>query len=275
MKPLALALFAAATAPALAVNIGSGYSQNFNSLGSSGTTLTAGGTPDWSTWRIRLDSTWNGPTWTDSTGIPAADLVNGILVDDTLNVSPNNQPLGLFYNASFPTFTRRGGINAGHSTDPNDIDRALGTSGTGVAGMALQVSLTNDTAAAMPTLAISYDTTVLSIAAQQGGPDELLGYRFFYSLTGPTGTWISAAALDTVTSIMDAAFTNYTTAATISLASSLAPGQSILLRWVDDNAQQSSPDQMIAIDNVSVVPAPGAAALLGLGGLLISRRRRA
>jgi hypothetical protein len=39
-----------------------------------------------------------------------------------------------------------------------------------------------------------------------------------------------------------------------------------------DNFQ--NPDEVGDFDNVSVIPAPGALALLGLGGLAAARRRR-
>lgn len=51
-------------------------------------------------------------------------------------------------------------------------------------------------------------------------------------------------------------------------------GDTLWLRWIENNDVGN--DHGLAIDNFSfsAVPAPGAAALLGLGGLMIGRRRR-
>ncbi|QYU66890.1 PEP-CTERM sorting domain-containing protein [Leptolyngbya sp. 15MV] len=55
----------------------------------------------------------------------------------------------------------------------------------------------------------------------------------------------------------------------------VAPGESIFLRWQDVN--ETGNDAGLAIDNFnfSAVPTPGTMALLGMGGLVAARRRRA
>lgn len=50
------------------------------------------------------------------------------------------------------------------------------------------------------------------------------------------------------------------------------PGQVLWIRWIENN--DAGNDHGLAIDNFSFVPTPGAAALLGIGGLMIGRRRR-
>lgn len=54
------------------------------------------------------------------------------------------------------------------------------------------------------------------------------------------------------------------------------PGEYLVLRWWDDN--DAGNDHGLGIDNLSLTattsPAPGAMALLGLGGLIAARRRR-
>lgn len=51
-------------------------------------------------------------------------------------------------------------------------------------------------------------------------------------------------------------------------------GDTLWIRWIENN--DFGNDHGLAIDNFSfsAVPAPGAAALLGLGGLIVARRRR-
>lgn len=246
LSTVAVISLAAFTSPARAAI---SYSQDFNSLGATGTSLA--GIPEWEVYRY-LTGTLAG-TWT--TSIRAAEVGGGTLMDNVTG----QQALGLFYNPDFPTFTRVGGINAGLSLDSGETNRALGTSPSGFAGNALQLSISNTTGAEVSALEISYDTIVLAAASG----NELAGYRVFYSLTGVNGTWTGVPALDTVTASSDPAFTTYTTSGTLNLGTPLADGQSILLRWVDDNATQTSPDQMIAIDDVTVAsPIPEAGTVL-------------
>ena len=62
------------------------------------------------------------------------------------------------------------------------------------------------------------------------------------------------------------------------LPSARAVGSNLDVRWVDDNAVQTSPDQITGLNNVgvNVVPEPstGTALLLGLGVLAAAGSRR-
>ncbi|CAN5732108.1 hypothetical protein BH11PLA1_BH11PLA1_06140 [soil metagenome] len=254
-----------ACAGAASAQLAAPYTQNFNSLGTTGTSLSGAGISEWSVYRLA----GGAGTFTAATGIPAASVGGGTLVDDTSTVQSAQAPLGIFYNPSFPAFTRFGGVNAGLSANANETNRSLGTSPTGVAAHALQLTLTNDTALPLPAIALSYTMTVLTV-----GLDEQPGYRFFYSTGGVNGTWNSVAALDAVSSESDVAFTSYTRASVFTLDNALAPGAQVLFRWVDDNGVAGSPDQMISIDNVVVVPAPGALGVLALGAVGARLRRR-
>ena len=57
-------------------------------------------------------------------------------------------------------------------------------------------------------------------------------------------------------------------------SASVANGTTLYLRWTYTGVGGSSNAQGLGIDNFSLVPAPGAAALIGLAGLATSRRRR-
>ena len=60
----------------------------------------------------------------------------------------------------------------------------------------------------------------------------------------------------------------------IAIATSVANGASLYLRWTYTGTTGSTNGQALGIDNFSLVPAPGAAALIGLAGLVTSRRRK-
>jgi hypothetical protein len=65
--------------------------------------------------------------------------------------------------------------------------------------------------------------------------------------------------------------------ALVALNTGWGTGQTLKFRWVDDNAVNISPDQVIGLNNVSInpVPIPGAIYLLGscLAALGVRRKR--
>ena len=253
---VAVGLLASLAGAASAVSLGpSGYSENFNSMGTTGTTPPA----DWTMWTFAGSNT----TWAAS--IPVAAMSAGTQVTPPA-------ALGVFtQNVTTPTLgsTNNNGLNLGFST--NTADRALGTSPTTVAGTAIQLFLTNNTGAALNSITVSYDIEIGSIWQN----NELPGYRFFYTTAGVTGTWFAVASLDSVVTSANTVGSSVTVSATITFAGGpVADGSNIWLRWVDDNAAQTSPDQIYGIDNVSVIPTPGAAVLFLAAGVISARRRR-
>jgi hypothetical protein len=276
MTLVALALAGAAQAGVI-------YTQNFDSMGTSGTTAPAG----WSEYSLpgsHDNFRFAGSLPTITTTVLPSDsptLIN--------NVGSGAAVLNPTLTAAVPSNQRSaGGFNFGLSGSPSD--RALGTSPTGVAGCELQLSLINNTGADLSALSISYDirrfsTTTANNSGYTGpnvGLEELPGYWLFFSLdngsnwinvstlnptkTGPTGVIVPNTV--GVTNVPDTGFDLG--------GGTWTNGGTILFRWFDDNAQSPSPDQLYGLDNVVLsTPEPAGLAFMVVGGLILRRRRAA
>jgi hypothetical protein len=225
------------------------YSQNFDSMGTAGTTPPAG----WSVWIL--------PGSSSSLTIPTSAEVAAATLGTTV-------PLVVWNQTQAPVeWDTQAGNEGATATDPN---RLLGTSPTTSRGTILQFSLDNTSGSALGGVTLSYDVrTTAAGTLKEGSPanstDELPGYSFYY-LDG--STWLHVPSLDLASDGSASAFIPFSTP--------VANGGTMLFRWFDDNAQAFSPDTMYAIDNVVVIPEPSALSLLTLGALaLISRRRKA
>lgn len=234
-----------------------GYGENFDSLGTTGTTLPTG----WANYSGLGDK----GSWKNT--IPASGTVSVA----TMVLNTNN----LTATSSTPSSTNINGYNARLSSSATS-DRVIASSPTGIAGVSWQLSLVNDTGSAFDELTVSYDTVRYTNVGTD--TDNIYGYWLFYSLDG--ASWTNVSALNPtlanfpittgVTSVADAS---------IALSSAVAPGSTLILRWVDDNGSPS-PDQVIGLNNVlvSAVPEPGTYALLLAGAAavgFIARRRKA
>ena len=241
---------------ALGVNLlAVGYSENFNSMGAAGTTPPAGYT-------IKVGATGtSNATWSTSTGITAAGVAALINTTGPLTAS-----------AGFPSTTNNNGFNAPayNGGVVNSANRAIALSPTTVSGAAIELALTNSTGSAISTLNLSYDIQRYTAASSS---NELPGYWLFISLNGTT--WTEATNFrSSITSVPNSAGVS-AVSDVLNLGSSVANGATFYIRWVDDNAIQTSPDQIIGLDNVNItVPAPASAALIGLAALAAGRRRR-
>lgn len=225
-------LFFFITALQLAAQVsftGADYIQDFDSMGTSGTSAPTG-------WGFYGAHGGGSTTWT--TSIPATG-VGGGTVNHTLTAS-----------TTFTTSSNTAGWN--YALPTSTADRALGTSPTGGQGLALQLALTNNTAAAIQAIRIGYDTRRFTAALNQ-----LAGYWLFYSVDNGA-TWTNAAALNPDAVSVPATTGVTTTPITvIELAAPWAVGSQLRLRWVDDNGD-TSPDQIYGLDNVTLGVVPGA-----------------
>lgn len=261
-------LIAAVTTAAIVLSIGTshaalltsaGYSQNFDSMGAAGTAPPT----DWAVFvgpSGTTNSTWNSSI--DPAGVaamlPAASALTAVFTPSGTNIN---------------------GFNAALSTSAT-ADRVLATSPTTVSGAALQLTLTNNTGVALGGLGLGYDTVRYTVATNTSGvatANELPGYQLFYSLNG--SSWTNVPGLNPTLAAVPNTIGTTSTTASFAFFSAVAQGANFYLRWVDDNAQQTSPDQIIGLNNVSItaVPLPAALPLLlsALGGLgLVARRSR-
>jgi len=267
----------ASTAWAASASFTGSYSQNFDSMGQSGTTAPTG----WSF--VSEAGAHDAFTPADDTIKPGAlpDLATGALSTATATVTA----------VTGPTTTKAAtGFNFGLTATPTD--RALGTSPTGNAASILELSLTNTTAAALNAINIGYDirrftTTVNNNSTYNtgnyGSVEELPGYWLFYSLNGGA-SWTNVSALNPTLSGLTGVVVPNTVGVTsvsqtlVNLTGSWGAGSTLTLAWLDDNAQGPSPDQLLGLDNVSVtaIPEPSTyAAILGaltIGFVAIRRR---
>lgn len=249
-------ILAAVLACAPVATAGLLVSENFDSMGTSTTARPAG----WTHWSLAgSNTTFGAAAPITGTAIAAATQSTGSMAVFTQNVgTPTNGS------------NDNDGTNVGYSTNPTD--RAIGTAGTSVGATMVQYSLTNTTDAALANLVVSYQTEVVTVRTTA---NELPGYYFFYSTTGAAGPWTAVSGLNTVVSNTDPIGTVYSTSGLIDLsASPVAAGGAVLLRWVDDNADQTSPDALYGIDNVTIVPEPVALGVLAVPAMLLGRRRR-
>ncbi|MCW1925672.1 Ig-like domain-containing protein [Luteolibacter arcticus] len=219
-----------------AVDFSGSYSQNFDSMGTSGTAAPAG-------WTFYGGMGGSNSTWGSS--IPAADAGLGT-ANATLTAS-----------TSTSTSSNTAGYN--YASSSSTADRCLGSSPTSGRGVAWQLSLTNTGTSAIGEIELGYLTRRFTAPSDA---NELPGHRVFYSLNNGS-TWTNVAALNPVisgtTGVVVPTMVGVTTvpATSITFSSGWTPGSVLLLRWADDNAAQSSPDQIIGLDNVIIAAVAG------------------
>lgn len=178
-----------------------------------------------------------------------------------------------------------GGIHS-YGLSNTDSERALGAVASGTNQPAFGVEILNNAAFTITNFSISFDREVWRSSTNQ---QNITTFRYGTSAQGilasdyltnpamiltPAGDLVGLAPVSPNGALNgnDPANSDLIVVAISGL--SVAPGQSIFLRWFDNDNPGS--DAGLAVDNFTfnAIPTPGALALLGLGGLLIARRRR-
>ena len=211
------------------------YTNNFDSMGTTGTTPPVG----WSCVIVAGANT----AWASS--IPASgspSVAATATVNNTLAVNSTGT-------GSYSSGTACYNLALSTSTG----DRCLGSSPTGTAGNILQLRLLNNSGAALSGIQVGYDIRRFTAAS---AANELPGFWLFYSVDNGI-TWVNVSALNPVLSggavnVPNTVGVTTVPLTTVTLSSAVAVGAELRLRWVDDNAVQSSPDQVVGLDNVSV-----------------------
>lgn len=209
--------------------------QNFNSLPSSGNTAPPTG------WR---QFTFGGAntTFNNTTGIPASAIA----------AVPANTASTTLVTTTTPSGTQNNGFNAGTTTD-----RYIATSPTGNDAAVIQLGVQNNSPFPITGFNISYDIRRVTTVTTA---NELPGYWLFYSIDNGA-SWINVSALNPTLStpgtvqVPNTVGTTSVPLTSVSITSgAVTAGSYLLFRWVDDNANQTSPDQIIGLDNVSIQP---------------------
>lgn len=254
MTMAAVMALIAGTASAQVSFTGSAYTENFDSLvGQSGAFSATVGTQA----AIPGLSTWQGAK-IGGTGTAAMNMV----------VDAGGANSGALY-------------SYGVASDP---DRALGSLASGSNVPAFGVEIVNNASFNISEFTISFDSE-----AWRSSTTNTNVLAFAWGLSGGTITSTNFLSSTDMTALISGnvvgpapVTTNgalnppTVTAVSVTITGvDIAPGQSIFLRWQDAN--ETGNDAGLAVDNFSftAIPTPGSAALLGLGGLLLARRRRA
>jgi hypothetical protein len=215
---------------------GTALTENFDSMG------TGNATPNgWSHFGALGG---NNGTWTSSIPVSGAQsAASAGTVNNNLIVNSNAAA------ASFTSNTQAYNYALSDSTS----DRALGTSPGSGAGNILQYRVVNGSGAPVTSVDVSYDIRRFTTVTTD---NELPGYQLFYSLDNGS-TWTNVTGLNpaltgATVNVPNTVGVTTVPETTITLGAPLAEGAEIRFRWIDDNADQTSPDQIIGLDNVVV-----------------------
>jgi hypothetical protein len=164
----------------------------------------------------------------------------------------NNNTFLVNNNAEIKEYRSSSAYNLANSTTP--ANRSIGTSPTGVAAGAFQLALLNNSGLARNSINISYQIRRFATPTYFSGSSDnrLPGYQLFYSMNNGS-TWVNVATLNpTITNVPNTVGVSNMGCTSIALPSTLAVGGEIRFRWIDDNSDLSSPDQVIGLDSINI-----------------------
>jgi trimeric autotransporter adhesin len=242
------------------------YSENFDGMGASGTTLPAG----WSAGYLGAESSSNRLAFSPYAG-------NGL--------SLTNMPILVSNGSAYPTPNVGRVMNLGLT---GDGDRALGgyprTTPSG--DHVFQVAVVNTTGIPLSNISLSYAGEQWNQAqgSSSSGPEML---RVLASSTSATDGFTHYPSLDFTAPHQGPGTPNPTAlngnlaanrqviSGNIALPNPVQPGGTFYVRWHDWNDNGTS-DHFIGIDDVSItaVPEPAGLAVLLAAPLLLNRKRR-
>jgi uncharacterized repeat protein (TIGR02543 family) len=203
------------------------YSQNFNAMGTSGTAPPVG-------WNVYGNLAGDNDTWASS--IPA----NG--TNSVASLGTINNTLLVSTGSGVSSSTQ--GYNFGAS---GNSDRALGVSPSTTTGGMLELIVDNNTGASLSSVNLSYDVRRFTAASSI---NELPGYWVFVSSDNGSN-WTEVTALrPTISTVPNTVGVSNFGPTTVTFAAPVSNGSQFRIRWVDDNANETSPDQIIGLDNV-------------------------
>lgn len=285
----AAALFTGSSAFAQASLSAAGYTQNFSSMGATGTTAPTG-------WSVVSEA---GSHYTFSPNVANEYTDGNAAQNENFTAGALTTESTLSTSASYDGAEGINFSNTLATTQNGEGSQSLGSNPSGTAGTILELSLTNNTGSAISSINLSYDidrftaitnTRDIPSGYANTGVEEFPGYHLFYNLTpSNNATWVDVTALDPTVNmgtvagavnVPDTVGITVVPTTTVSLGGSVANGSTFALAWFDDNAISPSPDQAIGLNNVVVsaaaVPEPSSIALglvaMSLAAVMIRRR---
>jgi len=155
----------------------------------------------------------------------------------------------------------------------NGTDKSIGflTTGSYSSPRSIMFKYTNSTGYDLSSFTASWDYEKYRSGTRQ------FDWTFFSSTDGSSWTAVTSGDQSYAADANTTTVSNPPTSipkTDVAISASVANGASLYLRWAYTGLAGSTNAQALGIDNFSLVPAPGALALLGVAGLIGARKRR-